>query len=371
MRIKNFWIIWFVFSIFMYGSTLEKIGKINNYKIHSDALIVSNGNILINPHYDGVNNGFDDYTLTGINFYDIKNIEHPKVIYTISVKNYPLDIDISKDNKYLFVLQDTLKIYNIENIKNPKLVATYYIDNYGVVSFAISKKRNYLYITKPLSQIPIHSRDNNFALHIYDITDLSHIRLVSKKSIDSMHGMWISPNEKKLFYTIDRNDDKIIPGKRIGLADISDINHIKVVDESWRYFVGRGSHASVRSAFFSQDDKYLYIASGTYGVMVYDVSHNSLDLIERTAGRKVLKFLNCTGAIYDIEHDKTLDRFFLIGVDEDRKNLEKITCIKGVKESYFVRGSSSFTVESRKLLMVNDYDFRNGKTIEYVDIYHW
>ena len=372
MHIKTFWIVLFVFSIFVYGSPLKKIGKINNFNVQSSALLISNDNILINPYFQyDVKSKPRELISKSINFYDIRDIMHPKVLNSISLNNHSIKIDISKDKKYLFVLQDTLKIYNIENIKNPKLVASYYIDNPGNVFLRLSKKRNYLYITKPLSKTPIRSRGNNYAFFVYDITDLNNIRLVSKKSIEFISNIWISPNEKKLFYTLSRLDSKIIPDKQIGLADISDIKHIKVVDESWRYFVGRGSHASVRSAFFSQDDKYLYIASGTYGVMVYDVSHNTLDLVQRTAGRKVLKFLNCTGGIYDIEYDKAFDRFFLIGVDEDRKNLEKITYIKGIKESYFVNGSSSFAIDSKKLLLVNDYDFRNGKTIEYVDIYGW
>ena len=90
MRIKTFWIVWFVFSIFVYGSTLKKIGKINNFKIDSNAQIVSNGNILINPHYKKVGrNGIIEHILTGINFYDIKDIEHPKVIHIMPVKDYP------------------------------------------------------------------------------------------------------------------------------------------------------------------------------------------------------------------------------------------------------------------------------------------
>jgi len=365
MRIKTFWITWFVFSIFMYGSTLKKIGKINNFEIDSNAQIVSNGNILINPHYKKViRNKLVDHILTGINFYDIKDIEHPKVIHIMSAKDYPLEIDISKDNKYLFVLQDTLKIYNIENVKNPKLVALYYLDNSGEVSFCFSKK-NYFYITKPLFKAPIR-RYSNRALYVYDIAKIEDIRLLSKKSIDGIGRIWISSNEKKLFYTLGRYDSTIMPHKQIGLADISDIKHIKVVDESWRYFVGRGSHASVWSAFFSQDDKYLYIASGTYGVMVYDVSHNSLDLIQRTAGRKVLKFLNCTDGIYDIEHDEAFERFFAVGYQENEKKLKKLSCIKGVKEAYYIEGATSVLLEKRKMLLVQNYvhDHR-------VDIYRW
>ncbi len=367
MRIKTFWIIWFVFSIFVYGSTLKKIGKINNFEIDSNAQIVSNGNILINPHYKKVDrNGIIDHILTGINFYDIKDIEHPKVIHIIPVKDYPIKIDISKDNKYLFVLQDTLKIYNIENIKNPKLVTLYYLDNGGEVSFCASKK-NYLYITKPLSKTPIR-RYGNRALYVYDIAKIEDIRLLSKKSIDGIGRIWISPNEKKLFYTLSRYDSTIMPHKQIGLADISDINHIKVIDESWRYFVGRGSHASVRSAFFSQDGKYLYIASGTYGVMIYDVSHSSLDLIQRTAGRKVLKFLNCTGAIYDIEHDEAYERLFAVGYEENEKRVKKLSCIKGVREVYYIEGEKSVILEKRKILLVQNYDYFRDR---HVDIYRW
>ena len=369
MRIKTFWTVWFIFSIFVYGSMLKKIGKINNFKIDSNAQIVSNGNILINPHYKkvGRNGGIVDHILTGINFYDIKDIEHPKVIHIMPVKDYPLKIDISKDKKHLFVLQDTLKIYNIENIKNPKLVASYYIDNSGEVSFCVSKKRNYLYITKPLSKTPIH-RYSNRALYVYDIAKIEDIRLVSKKNIDGIGSIWISSNEKKLFYTLSRYDSTIMPHKQIGLADMSDIKHIKVVDESWRYFVGRGSHASVRSAFFSQDDKYLYIASGTYGVMVYDVFHNSLDFVQRTAGKKVLKFLNCTGAIYDIEHDEAYERLFAVGYEENEKKFKKLSCIKGFKKVYYIEGEKSVILEKRKILLVQNYDYFRD---HHVDIYRW
>lgn len=371
MHIRTFWTVLFVFSISIYGNTLKKIGKINNFKIHSDALVISNGNILINPYYDGVNNGFDDYKLLSINIYDIKDINHPNVLYTIPLNDYPMNMDISHDKKYLFILQKNLKIYNIENIKNLKLVASYYIDNNGQVSFSVSKNKDYLYITKPLSKSKIQSRDNNFAFHVYDIKDLNHIHLVSKKSIDGISKIWISPNEKKLFYTLSRLESKIIPDKQIGLADISDIKNMKVLDESWRYFAGRGTHASVKSAFFSQDGKYFYVASGIYGVMVYDISGNSLNNIQRTAGRKVLKFLNCTGWVDDIKHDASFNQFFLVGVDEDIKNLEKISCIRGVKESYFIEGSSSFIIIGRKLLLVNDYDYHGDKTNEYINIYQW
>ena len=372
MRIKAFWTVLFIFSISIYGSTLKKIGKINHFNVQSSALLISNDDILINPYFQyDVKRKPRELISKSINFYDIKDINHPKVLNSISLNNYSIRIDISKDKKYLFVLQDTLKIYNIENIKNPKLIASYYIDNPGYVSFAISKRKNYLYITKPLSKTTISSRGSNFAFHVYDITDLRHIRLVSKKSIENIGKIWISPNEKKLFYTLNRLDSKIIPDKKIGLADISDLKQIKVLDESWRYFIGRGVHASIRSAFFSQDSKYLYIASGNYGVMIYNVSHNSLSLIQRTAGRKVLKILNCTGAIYDIEHNKAFNQFFLVGTDENTKNLEKISCIKGVKESYFISGSSSFAIGKRKLLLVNDYSYSNEMTEDRVDIYQW
>ncbi len=73
------------------------------------------------------------------------------------------------------------------------------MDSNGWVSFSVSKNRDYLYITKPLSKLKIQSRDNNFAFHIYDIKDLNHIRLVSKKSIDGISKIWISPNEKNFF----------------------------------------------------------------------------------------------------------------------------------------------------------------------------
>ena len=373
MHIRALWTIWLVFSISTYGDTLKKIGKIHNFKIHSDAVVVSNDNILINPHFYYETTKSKPRTLvsSSLDIYDIKDIKQPRILSSIPLNLHSFNMDLSQDKKYLFVLQDDLKIYNIENITNPKLVASYHIDNAGTVTFSLSKNKDYLYITKPLSKSKIQSRNNNFAFHIYDIKDLNHIRLVSKKSIDGISRIWISPNEKKLFYTINRYDSKIIPDKQIGLADISDIKNIKVLDESWRYFAGRGIHASVRSAFFSEDGKYLYIASGAYGVLVYDVSGNSLNNIQRTAGRDVLKFLNCTGSIYDIEHDASFNRFFLVGVNEDMKDLEKISCIRGVKESYFIKGGSSFAIIGRKLLLINDYSYHGDKFNEYINIYQW
>ena len=189
----------FVFSIFVYGNAPKKIGQINNFKIDSDAIVISNGNILINAHYDGINNGFDDYKLSGVNIYDIKDINHLNVLYTIPLNDYPMNMDISRDKKYLFILQANLKIYNIESIKSPKLVASYYIDNDGRVSFSVSKNRDYLYITKPLSKTKIQSRDNNFAFYIYDIKDLNHIRLVSKKVLMVFLRYGYHPMKKDFF----------------------------------------------------------------------------------------------------------------------------------------------------------------------------
>ena len=373
MRIGTFWTVLFVFSISIYGNTLKKIGKINNFKIHSDALVVSNDNILINPHfyYETTKSKSRTLVSSSLDIYDIKDIKKPRKLSSIPLNLYSFNMDLSRDKKYLFVLQDNLKIYNIENKKSPKLVASYYIESNGRVSFSVSKNGDYLYITKPLSKSKIKSSEDNFAFHVYDIKDLNHIHLLSKKNIDGISKIWISPSEEKLFYTISRCDSKVIPDKQIGLADISDMENIKVLDESWRYFVGRGSHASVNSALFSKDGKHLYIASGTYGVLVYDISGNSLNNIQRTAGRKVLKFLNCTGSVYDIEHNASFDQFFLVGIDEKMKNLEKISCIRGVKESYFIEGSSSFSIIGRKLLLINNYGYGDGKTYTYVNIYQW
>ena len=368
MHIKTFWIVLFVFSIFVYGNSLKKIGKINNFTLELNVLVASDNNTLINPHYIGVNDGYHSRTLLGVDIYDIANIKQPHKLSSIPLKQLN-GMGLSRDDKYLFLLQKKLRIYNIEDKKHPRLVTSYTVANStSPTIFSLSKNRDYLYITLPLSKEKKESNNINSALYIYDIKDINHINLVGKKNIDGIYGIWISPNEKKLFYTIERNDDKIIPGKKIGLADISDINHIKVEDESWRYFVGRGSHASVRSAFFSQNDKYLYIASGTYGVMVYDVSHNTLDLVQRTAGRKVLKFLNCTGAIYDIEHDEAYERLFAVGYEENEKKFKKLSCIKGFKKAYYIEGEKSVILEKRKILLVQNYDYFRD---HHVDIYRW
>ena len=89
MHIKTFWIVLFVFSIFVYGSPLKKIGKINNFNVQSSALLISNDNILINPYFQyDVKSKPRELISKSINFYDIRDIMHPKVLNSISLNNH-------------------------------------------------------------------------------------------------------------------------------------------------------------------------------------------------------------------------------------------------------------------------------------------
>ena len=286
----------------------------------------------------------DDKTLfvtkhNTIEILDLHDLAKPillsKIVCSKKPKDDLYDFALSSDEKYLFASNyETLLVYDISNLHKIKIVNKLTVS--GLTSLAITPDNKYLY----LSGGPMYGTSSIQIYNVEDVKNISHIGTYEHDGYD----LKVSPDGKILFYAIGSNRREVL-----GIADISNPKKPILLDETARHFHNRMSpftSARFMQVLFSTDSKKLYIAGNEVGVMVYDISKNSLDNIQITAGKHWSMMFNSTNGVYSLALDREKNILYLAGIvhGETEQLIEGATeyteSIKGVEASVLIPGAN-------------------------------
>ncbi|GAA5218199.1 hypothetical protein GCM10025776_26220 [Corallincola platygyrae] len=291
---------------------------------------------------------------------DIRDITQPKISDIISVTSNQKKANIREyklnhaADKLYMTVQDSLLIYDVRNPENiHQLSSTKFMEP---LAFAITADDKYLYASgcyknKRCDGLSLFGIEGDTLTFIKELDGVKHPSQIV-----------ISPDGNKLAY------GSILDSPLI-LTDISDKQKITRLDNTTKPFYNRGSwktSANFKEGRFSADSRYLYIASGQSGLLVFDTNKNTLNKVQQTSGRHWAALTNNTGFISSF--DVLNDTIYLSGKSDEIKS--EISSIKGFEHAYFWQGNSlAVATDGSIITLVDSYGERyDERCVKFIKI---